>query len=217
MEVQASPSVAVALGGRGPLLSSTRVLPSSLEKGPSELFDLTDLYASPGCPPTYSFLRGLLGLTVRSHGFSLSPQGWGAGGSPACESTPGLGSPVCLHALIDGDPDGPAPPPVCDLGSPSPNPGPPGPWWVLWSKGSHPGWSLPPGTPGDVSERHGLEGLLQGLLRGRGLRGCFTPCMPGHSRNKEPCRPRGSSTQAGKPWSSVSPDPFPGLGRVLRL
>lgn len=133
--MQAGPSVAIALGDRGAPLSSTRVLPSSLEKGPSELFDLSDLYASPGCPPTYPFLRGLLGLTVRSHGPSLSPRGWGAGGSPPCESTPGLGSPVRLHALTDSDPDGPAPPPFCDLGSPSPNPGPPGPWWVLWSRG----------------------------------------------------------------------------------
>lgn len=42
-------------------------------------------------------------------------------------------------------------------------------------QGSHPGWSHPPGTPGDVSERHGLEGLLQGLLRGRGLERLLHP------------------------------------------
>lgn len=83
-------------------------------------------------------------------------------------------------------------------------------------QGSHPGWTLPPGTPGDASECHGLEGLLQGLLRGSGLQACSTPYVPGQPCNKEPSRPQGASAQAGKPWSSVSLAPFPGLGRVMR-
>ena len=49
-------------------------------------------------------------------------------------NTPGLGSPVDLRALTDGDPEGPAPPLFCGLGSPSLHPGPPGPWWLFWSR-----------------------------------------------------------------------------------
>lgn len=76
-------------------------------------------------------------------------------------------------------------------------------------QGSHPGRSLPPGTPADVSECHGLQGLLQGLLRGSGLQACSTSYVPGQPCNKEPSRPQGTSAQAGKPWSSV---PWPRTG-----
>ena len=74
----------------------------------------------------------------------------------------------------------------------------------------------PQGTPGDVSECHSLEGLLQGLLRGSSLQVCSTHYVPGQPRNKEPSRPQGASTQVEKPWFSVSLALFPGLGWVMR-
>ena len=156
--MQGGPSVAVAVGDRGPPLSSPS--PAFLpRKGPPELFDLTDLYASPGRPPDLALSQGSVEHCEVTRPFAEPPRGWGADGSPPHEhSRPGKPRrPPCPHRRR---PRGPCPAtvlwPWLSL---------PAPWATravvaVLVQGSHPGWTLP-------------RGHLETFLSATAWRGCF--------------------------------------------